>query len=165
MLAEDVKSGKEVTVEWLTLTHKYSYTEEDVSNLLTILPVARIVCIWLSYVPLTSSNLSYWATLDGQWEWIQFINGQIQPDWMSDLGKIFSRATAAHMSNVKMQSCDFAEFSKAFILGLESGGNCERVTFRKSTKDKWGEDLKKLSKQIKWKVTQDDESIEINRQK
>ena len=86
LLADDVKSGKEVTVDELKMSSIYSYTVEDVNNLLTILPVARKVIIYLPAVPLTSSNLNCWTNLDGQWELITFHYGQLHPDWMSDLG-------------------------------------------------------------------------------
>ena len=101
LLADDVKSGKEA--QQLILSKEYSYTVEDVNNLLTILPVARDVRIYLSVVPLTGSNLNHWANLDGQWEVIGFWSGHLQPDWMSDLGKIFSRTKEAVLSDVKVK--------------------------------------------------------------
>ena len=73
------------------------------------------------------------------------------------LGKIISRAKWAVLNSVKVKhGCDFAKFSNAFELGLDNGGICEKVTIVDSTREQWGKMFEKFSRQLKWKVTEDD---------
>ena len=153
--AAALNAGEKLTIERLYLPSKYSYTEDDVNNFLTILPVTRQVIInKLSAVPLTNSHWKRWSQINGQWQLIELRNGQLQSDQLKHFGQIAARAKEAELNNVKLNNFD--EFSSSFTEELRSGGNCEEVTFWNSTAKEWREELKRLASNLSWKVTEDE---------
>merc|ERR1711915_651692 len=67
--AAALNAGEKITIEKLELPSKYSYTEDDVNNFLTVLPVTREVWIpKLSAVPLTNAHWKRWSQINGQWQ-------------------------------------------------------------------------------------------------
>ena len=135
----------------------YSYTDEDINNLIKVLPVAKEVKINLSVVPLKSVHLSQWSEMENHWQVIQFENGRLNSEDTKSIGKITSRAKLFELKNVLVKG-GWSEFCKSFPQGLRSGGNCESVHFLGSTAKDWGERLKDLSSAISWNVTKDESS-------
>merc|ERR1711915_46977 len=142
--ADALNAGEKLTIERLELPDEYSYTEDDINNFLTVLPVTREVLIWkLSAVPLTNAHWKRWSQINGQWQYIRLRNGQLQSNQLKHFGQIAARTKLAVLSNVKFNN--FEEFSSSFTEELHSGGNCEEVRFYDSTAEEWGKELKRLA--------------------
>ena len=139
LIAADVIAGEDIEVKMLNLSDDFSYVEEDVANLLAILPFAKKVRIYLSVVPLTSSSWKIWANFDCHWERISLVNGTLESDVMSDMGNVLLKAKEALLNNVDVKdSSEFGHFSEAFMSGVLQGKTCEKLTFWGST-EKVGE--------------------------
>ena len=66
--ADTLNAGEKLTIGKLELSSDYSYTESDVNNFLTLLPVSKKVIISnISSVPLTNSHWERWAQINSRW--------------------------------------------------------------------------------------------------